>query len=119
MIDTSTRRCHLLSCAHAITQEFVVQKLCIDTTRMSRSEKLAAVLTLGWYWLITRKILKQARHLTYTITNKRFIQKEEVTGKTAILCNRKTKVRRSCCCCCCSALLISDARMRSKRLSLQ
>jgi hypothetical protein len=74
-------------------QEFVVQKLCIDTTRMSRSEKLAAVLTLGWYWLITRKMLKQARHLTYTITNKRLLQKEEVTGKTAILCNRKTKVR--------------------------
>jgi hypothetical protein len=73
-------------------QEFLVQKLCIDTTRMNRSEKLAAFLTLGWYWLITRKILKQSRKLSYTITNKRLIQREEVEGKTAMLCNRKTTV---------------------------
>eukprot|EP00953_Heterococcus_sp_UTEX-ZZ885_P040207 20563-Heterococcus_DN1.PRE.1 len=57
---------------------------------MSRAEKLAAVITLGWYWLITRKILKQSRKLTYTITNKRIIQREEVAGKTAVLCNGKS-----------------------------
>jgi hypothetical protein len=84
-------------------QESLVQKLCIDTTRMSRAEKLAAVITLGWYWLIPRKILKQSRKLTYTITNKRIIQREEVAGKTAVLCNGKSTVscdyfKLRCCC---------------------
>eukprot|EP00611_Tribonema_gayanum_P001682 TRINITY_DN1122_c0_g1_i2.p1 TRINITY_DN1122_c0_g1~~TRINITY_DN1122_c0_g1_i2.p1 ORF type:complete len:117 (-),score=16.29 TRINITY_DN1122_c0_g1_i2:525-875(-) len=71
--------------------EQVVKKVEFITTQMTRSERLACILTLGIYWLFTRCWQKQVRKLTYTITDKRIIQKEEVTGRR--FCSSKQKVR--------------------------